>query len=387
MDVARSLPITLATIVVLASVLAPAAVADETVATVVRPTVLSGYGGSLVWSAFDPVSRSYRLMARTGGVTSPLPVAPRTVPFDVDLGPDRSGRTVAAYSRCRVEPAARRPALGNAMTQLPQWSRGRGCDLYRLDLASGREVRITSASSPRASEFLPSIWRGRVVFARRYERKHGRAGRRAYLYVRVLRGAGRTRRLPAGSRSSLRLCGPQHRPPRCPLTVEPGPTALDLAGSRLALGWDSGDQGGVTSSVYVETIGRRTVDKKLLDRQSSGDIQGAEMFSPLMAGVGRVLWEMTLFGDETSNRVRRYTLAINKLEEATIPAALDRFVRPTLGLASDSTELYYLLSGGRSSEPGCTPQTPCSVGPGCSESDPCAIRTATGLSFTRAPRR
>ena len=42
---------------------------------------------------------------------------------------------------------------------------------------------------------------------------------------------------------------------RCRYTVEPGPTSLDLAGRRLAFGWDTADSNGPVSSVYLDTIG------------------------------------------------------------------------------------------------------------------------------------
>ena len=48
-------------------------------------------------------------------------------PFDVDVGRNPGNHPVAAYSRCRKEPGRRDPRTGNALTQMPQWSTGRGC--------------------------------------------------------------------------------------------------------------------------------------------------------------------------------------------------------------------------------------------------------------------
>src|SRR6187401_2585675 len=148
-------------LVSLAAFVLPAAdaAADNVIATVTRPTPVSAHAGRIVWSAFDPSQNAYFLTQRVGGVTSRVPVRPRAVPFDVDLGPDAGGETVAAYSRCSKDPRARDPRIGNAIAELPDWASGRGCDLYRFDFATGRETRIATANSPSSSEFLPSVWK------------------------------------------------------------------------------------------------------------------------------------------------------------------------------------------------------------------------------------
>ena len=192
-----------------------------------------------------PPRSAYFLMQRLHGVTSRLLVDPRSVPFDVDLGPDADGKPVAAYSRCRRDPGRRDPRTGNILAQLPAWSTGRGCDVYMFSFETGKEVRVGGVSSRGASEFLPTVWTDRIAFARVFERKRGRAGKRTYLYVRpnalfAKQGPrGGTQRVPAGYRTHDRLCRPG-RPPRCDVRlIEPGPTSLDLATRRLAFGWDS----------------------------------------------------------------------------------------------------------------------------------------------------
>lgn len=121
--------------------------------------MVSVHGGTAVWSARTP--RGFVLRARSGGATRTLPVRPREVPFDVDLGPGRDGGLVAAYSRCRVE--ARERATG---TVLPAYARGRGCDVYAYGFRTRRETRISSVSTARRSEVLPSVWRGGIAFVR-----------------------------------------------------------------------------------------------------------------------------------------------------------------------------------------------------------------------------
>ena len=83
---------------------APVARADTVIGTVAAPTPVSAYGGRLAWSSFDPATKRYALLTQFGGTTTPVPVATRGVPFDVDLGPDQNGDTVAST---RVAPPSR----------------------------------------------------------------------------------------------------------------------------------------------------------------------------------------------------------------------------------------------------------------------------------------
>jgi hypothetical protein len=357
------------------------ALADETIATVAAPTPVSAHAGRLAWSSFDPARSAYVLMTRVGGVSSEVPVRPRSVPFDVDLGPDVNGDTVAAYSRCSREPPRRNPAIGNVFTQLPDWAKGRGCDLYKFDFATGRETRIATANSLSGSEFLPSIWEGRVAFARVYERRRGRAGERPYLYVRALEGAGRSVRIPAGTRSKDRFCS--GRPRRCKLLVEPGPTTLDLWGRRLALGWDSG---GPSSTVYLETIRGRRATKKLISRVSSGNVEGDEIESPAIVA-GQVGWVLARFGDTTGNTFERYRIKTGERSEAALPPpaaqANDPYLRGVFAAAISDSTVFYLLSGGSLPGEPCTPQARCIVAPACSATEPCQLRSTADIVFAR----
>ncbi|HXD56891.1 MAG TPA: hypothetical protein VN606_03190 [Thermoleophilaceae bacterium] len=160
-------------------------------------TRVSAFGGRAAWSVFDPATKLYSLVTWTEGLSSPQPtrVKPRRVPFDVDLGPNSRDAVVAVYSRCRHEPSG-------------------GCDLYVYDFGSRRESRIRSTTVRGGSEFLPTIWRSRIAFARVWEKRKRKV---SYIYTRRLTRRDRSQRLAGGSSGT--------------------PTSLDLRGSRLALTW------------------------------------------------------------------------------------------------------------------------------------------------------
>jgi len=176
----------------------------------------------VAWSGFDAQERRYHLRLLVDGQVRTAAVKTRGVPFDVDVGPDRFGQAVVVYSRCRREPQGLQPN-----------GDGRGCDLFKLDPRSGVERRLAGSSSS-ASEYLPTVWRERVAFARVYERRRGLRGVLPYLYVRNQRPGSESQRRPGGTRGhydrgdirgSVDYLG------------GPGPTSLDLRGRRLAFAW------------------------------------------------------------------------------------------------------------------------------------------------------
>jgi hypothetical protein len=343
--------------------------ADEVIATLARPTPVAAHDGRVVWSHYDPASGRYHLTQRHDGVTTRLPVTPRTVPFDVDLGPDVDGKTVAAYSRCHRDPPPRSPPRG-AIAQLPEWRRGRGCDIYLYSFEQEREVRVRFASSRGASEFLPTVWTDRIAFARVYERRRGSAGRRAYLYVRpntLFTSQGRrghTRRLPAGPRTG------------------PGPTALDLATRRLAFGWDSTDPR-PHSAVYLDVM-RNTgrTAKRRLDHGHSGELQGRELIAPQFDEQVRVVWLASFLGDKSQADLRRWSFMTERREEARLaPVAGDPVLRTPIAGAVDGNGYVYLGSGFTAQALQCTPAAPCRADPGCSETQPCLLLRNAAPAF------
>lgn len=215
--------------------LAPAASADTPIATVDLPTEIRSWNGIAAFSVHDARAEVYRLAVTRGtGEPELLPVAPRPVPFDADIGPDSAGEPAVVYSRCERE-APRRS----------------GCDLHRYSLTRGVEAPIGNADDPTASEYAPTIWRGRVAWARSYDdRERGNP----IVYTRELTAprARRSARLPA---IPTRRCGFEGT---C------GPTDGDVAELELYGRW-------LASSVVYEyegaggVCGRREVRLATLD--------------------------------------------------------------------------------------------------------------------------
>ena len=85
---------------ILAGLASPAAAtADETIAQIARPGPVSTFDGRVLWSEYDAAAQAYFLTQRFGTTTARLPVRPRSVPFDVDVGRKLGNDTVAVYSR------------------------------------------------------------------------------------------------------------------------------------------------------------------------------------------------------------------------------------------------------------------------------------------------
>ena len=120
--------------------------ADVAMVSMPRDTPISAYKGTLAWSEWDTVKQQYRLVlttVKTGKATKPK-IGLRKSPFDVTLGPDSDGKTVALYSRCSK-------------------SDGTKCDAYRYDLAKKKESKLDFSRSDR-DEAWPSQWQGRYAW-------------------------------------------------------------------------------------------------------------------------------------------------------------------------------------------------------------------------------
>ena len=285
--------------------------AEDVIAHEQAAAPISAYGGRLAWSSYDPQTKRYSLVTWLPGLSEPqtLAVKPRSVAFDVDLGPDAHGHTVAVYSRCRREQSP--GAVGTS----------RGCDLYLYDFISRHETRIRSTSTPGGSEFLPTIWGSRIAFARNWEQRKGRAGRVSYIYTRPLTRRGRSTRLAGGPFGE----------------GGPGPTSLDLRGKRLAMTWGWFVKHGREqwSRVQLDTIGGPT--KRVAQAVSINTI-GATLLSASLASDG-VYWvargDTALKAPELVDSFRRYDLRGGAITAAAAPSGV-------ASAARDSGRVFYL---------------------------------------------
>ncbi len=127
--------------------------ADVAMMSLPRDTHMSAFKGTLAWSQLDPATGNYRLMltdVKSGKTTMPK-VSWRKNPFDVTLGPDTKGRTVALYSHCDKEGNGE---SGNGDT---------GCDAFRYDLRTKREKKLPF-NVDRDSEEWPAQWYGQYSY-------------------------------------------------------------------------------------------------------------------------------------------------------------------------------------------------------------------------------
>jgi hypothetical protein len=303
------------------------------IATIQRATSVAALGSHVVWSTYDSRRDVYRLTQRFEGKTSFLPVAPRRIPFDLDLGLDAHGHVLATYSRCKHE--SRAP---DGAGDLPDYTRGRGCDIYAFDFQRQGESKIEGASSRTASEYLPTISHSRsrtgaprsfVAFGRSYDERRGRRGlyklsRLPYLYVRPLVGRGRSRRLPGGPRG--RLGGP-------------GPGRLDLDGHHLAFDWTYFPLKSGTRLFQIRFASTLTRVRRVLDETgyTSGELNASFLVAPTISG-GNVYWLRRNDGEDGDyGSVFRYSIAERRCLTST-----ERPEPGPISLALDGALTYYV---------------------------------------------
>src|SRR4051812_47689878 len=225
------------------AVVTPARAADTLLAEVDEPTPIRAYADVQVWSTFD--GTVYRLTIRRAGAIATLPVAPSRRPFDVDVGPDRAGRPLLVYARCRRD---RVDASGAA-------AGSRGCDIVAYSLVGGSGERpMRGVNTAAADEFAPSIWRGRIAFARRV-----RGSSETSIFTRRLDvpRSERSQRLP-GARSVIEL---------------------DLQGSRL------GEIVGLGRAAEVRLVGVSDRRVRRLQRTASGRVDSPWLGSASPAAI------------------------------------------------------------------------------------------------------
>ena len=209
----------------------PAGASAVELARITRPAPVSAYGGWVAWSAYDASVQRYRLMVWHAGTVRTPPIGAASQPFNVDLGPDASGRPVAVFSRCP-----------------PRGTSAGSCDIDLLDLTTGHERRTKAAADPAFDETAPSIWRDILVFARAKRRSPSnpqmRFARAPTAHTHAIAGL----KLPRGAG---------------------GPDRLDLYGHQLIMRWGSTREDCVDSEQSADTPGEQLWLSNLRTSRSS----------------------------------------------------------------------------------------------------------------------
>jgi len=257
------------TAAVAGAVLAPAAVAQgapTTLAVEQSPTRVAAWDGVAMWSRLDPVTNRYVLVTSVGGAApTNVGVASRAGgPFDIDLGTSSSGATYAVYTRDDG-------------------------DIYRLNVTTGSEVKVTKLSSPTLAERDPTIQRGLIAFIRRD---------RGFDQLRV----GETTSASKGSRMIVKRrsivhaeLGMEHI-----AYVVTGPGPISDNGAR-----------------YMRIRNLRTGADRQIYRAVSGGANYANTTRPTyVVSPQGFMWARTNLGSGTGNRLVRYSLRSSKLEYA-----------------------------------------------------------------------
>jgi hypothetical protein len=261
---------------------------------------LSAYGGHVVWS--ERIAPDVHVLMRwRAGRVDRLPVRSRKVPFDLDLGPDARGRAVAVYSRCAGE---------------NEWERAlpdRRCDVYQLSLTNGRERRLRRISTPRASEFAPTIWRGNIAYA---------SARRSGLKPRLMllrRGARRPQRLLTGTR----------------VTAISHVRPMDLTSNALVFTWSQIDPARDDQASELRRValrgGRATILAKEINQEGFGDHANSANATP-----DETIWVRAVFTPCIETRI-----VVDRHGKRRMTPPTPREIR---ALARDRSTLYAITS-------------------------------------------
>ncbi len=240
---------------------APTTLGDEKAATRV-----AAHHGTVMWSRLDATARTYSLVKSVGGAApTRVAVASRSNgPFDIDLGTNRSGATYAVYTRDDG-------------------------DIYRLNVATGSEVRIAKLSSPMLAERDPTIMRGEIAFIRRD---------RGYDQLRI----GNTSGASQGSRMIVKK--------RAIVHAELGTTHVAYLVTGPGPISDNGAR-------FMRVRNLRTGADRQVYRAVSGGANFANTTRPsYIASPAGFLWARTNNGSGTGNRLVRYTLRGSQLTYA-----------------------------------------------------------------------
>jgi hypothetical protein len=310
---------------------APASASDTVVAQLQRPSTIRSHAGIQVFSAFE--DGAYRLAILRADTVELVPVSPAQAPFDADIGTDGRGRPQLVYSRCDAG--------------------SRGCDLYVFSLAAGGIERpVRGANTTDGDEFAPTLWNGRLAFARKVGGRDLPA-----VYTRELSSP--------RSRPSVRLPGIRRH------TSTRGILELELYGRRLAqIVFFAGQ-----TEVRLVDLADRSVRRLA----HTGVGEGGQYFAGIGFAGGHLAWASgwVIGGGAVTPGVYRYRLSTGEIARAAFPRSLLWVV----GLALFDADGAYLVDAQPAAD-------------GCGETlgdarvlRPCQLTRSEPLAFRPVERR
>jgi hypothetical protein len=200
----------------------PGPAAATTVATPNTPAQVRAYAGTIVFSVYDSTAHAFRLAVRDPGAAPRVldVVAPSPTAFRADIGPGRDGRLRIVFQRCA--------GYGERRTDTFITRSAIGCELAVV-AADGRtpELPIRNANDPAHDDIAPTIWRGRIAWARRYP-----SGAVVYTKLLTAPRAQPSTRLPGVPATR---CIDDAGRQRCATTRDREVAALELSATRLAV--------------------------------------------------------------------------------------------------------------------------------------------------------
>jgi hypothetical protein len=243
----------------------PATAAERELDQPPRSTTIAARGDVLAYSRWDDAIGAYRLRVAVGDhAPVDVPVAPRTVPFDVHVGhatePDGARRVVLVYSRCVTEPPT---STELAPEQL--WTLARGCSLRITGLAGGeRPIRDAGEG------VIPGVSGTTLTFLRL------RPGKRPLIVVRRFDRPGTPRRIMRSGRGT--------------------PVDMDLLGNRLAVIRRYQGHNEVEDSA-LDLVDVRSGSRRLIHHRKGGGQTGHFIVGASRLPHGGVAWAEICGGD------------------------------------------------------------------------------------------
>lgn len=316
-----------------------AGAAPTTLATLSAETRVSAAGGWVAWSVKQP--DGWHLTTLHDGRVETSAVAPAPYPLDLDLGTDAGGRPVATFSRCEY-------------TNVRDASVASNCRVRVVDLQDGVEGDAGVPMAEGASDTRPSMWRGRIAFAR-YVAGHNPDVEQVYLFT---PGQASPRKLGFGSVGRCR----KHNSCTGDEAVAGAVEALDLGEHLVAYLWNV--SGGDSSHGATELRAVRLSDRKSVNGGwgynaevcTEDDPDTIELSSPVVTG-GRVLYI------ESNYTCYEGGSFIHRLDPARRRRMSARFSGSLMQVAGDGSTLYGLVAKTpRTQEyPACSPAAPCKL--------------------------